>query len=147
MTLKVRSRSPKCDLLFPSIQQCIYASLAEIHPLVPYITHGNHISDILKCRYDLENWSRPPKSNQLVPLSQQCIYASLVKIHQLVQKITHGKVAMWTQTLTPTGSAIKTTCLGDIIKIRTNILAVLLLFQTASMVASRQQKSSEKTKT
>ena len=41
----------------------------------------------------------------------------------------------------------KTICLGDMIKIRTNILVVLLLVQTATMVTSRQQKSSQKSKT
>ena len=91
--------------------------------------------------------SRTPKSNQRVPFSQQCIYASLVKSIKLVQKITHGKDATRNQTLTTTGSTTKTTCWGDIIKIRTNILIVLLLVQTASMVTSRQQKSSKKSKT
>ena len=41
----------------------------------------------------------------------------------------------------------KNNMLGDIIKIRTNILAVLLLVQTASIVTSRQQKSCQKSKT
>ena len=40
---------------FPSSQQCIYASLVEIHPHVQKITHVKHISDISNCRCGLEN--------------------------------------------------------------------------------------------
>ena len=77
------------DLLFPSSQQCIFASLVKLHQLFQKIMHGNHILDISKCRCDLENKVKVSKFNQLGP-SQQCIYLSLVKIHQLVQKIRHG---------------------------------------------------------
>ena len=107
------------------------------------MTDGHHCqsaSVILKIRSS-------PKSNQLPPFSKQCNYASLVKIHQLVKRIMHRKEATRTQTLTPTGSATKAICLGDIIKIMANILVVLLLVQTASIVTSRQQKSSQKSKT
>ena len=34
VTLKMRSRSPKSNQLFPPSQPCIYASLVKIHPLV-----------------------------------------------------------------------------------------------------------------
>ena len=37
VTLKMRSRSPKCYQLFPPSQPCIYASLVKIHPLVQKI--------------------------------------------------------------------------------------------------------------
>ena len=55
MTLKIRSRSIKSNQLYSSSQQCIFACLVKIHPLVQKITHGNHISDISKCCCDLEN--------------------------------------------------------------------------------------------
>ena len=143
VTLKIRSRSPKSDLLFPFPQQCIYASLVKIHLLVQKTTH--YIWTFQSAAVTLKIRSRSPNSNQLVPLSQQCIHASLVKIHQMVQKITYGKKAMRTQI--QMGSALKTICWWDIIKIRSNILAVLLLVHTASMVTSRQQNSSQKSKT
>ena len=90
VTLKIRSRSPKSNGLFPSSQQCIYASLVKTHQLVQKITHGNHILDTSKHRCDLEIRSRSPKFNQLFPSSKQCIYASLIQIHPLIQKITKG---------------------------------------------------------
>ena len=34
VTLKIRSRSPKSNQLFPPSQQCIYPSFVKIHPLV-----------------------------------------------------------------------------------------------------------------
>ena len=43
VTLKIMSRAPKSNLLFPFSQQCIFASLVKIHPLVQKITHRNHI--------------------------------------------------------------------------------------------------------
>ena len=41
VTLKIRSRSPKSNPLFPFSQQFIYASLVKIHLLVQKIMHGN----------------------------------------------------------------------------------------------------------
>ena len=41
VTLKIRPRSPKSNQYFPLCQQCIYASLVKIHPLVQKITHRN----------------------------------------------------------------------------------------------------------
>ena len=38
VTLKMRSRSPKSNQLFPPSQPCIYASLVKIHPLVQKIS-------------------------------------------------------------------------------------------------------------
>ena len=90
MTLKIRSRSPKFIQLFPLSQQCIYASLVKIHPLVQKIKHRNSIMDVSKCPCDLENEVKVTKSDQHFPSSQQCIYASFFKIHYLVQKIMHG---------------------------------------------------------
>ena len=55
VTLKIKSRSPKFNPLFPSSQQYIYVSMVKTHPLVKKITHGNHILDILKLPIDLEN--------------------------------------------------------------------------------------------
>ena len=55
VTLKIWSRSPNFNQLFPFSQQCIYASLVKIHPLVQKITHRNHILGISKCPCDLEN--------------------------------------------------------------------------------------------
>ena len=46
VTLKIRSRSPKSNLLFPSSQQCVYASLVEIHPLAQKISHGKEADEI-----------------------------------------------------------------------------------------------------
>ena len=90
MTLEIRSRSPKCNQLFPSSQQCTYASLVKIHPLAQKTTHRNPILDISSASVTLKFRSRSPKSELLFP-SQQIIYASLVKNeHPLVQKITHG---------------------------------------------------------
>ena len=39
VTLKMKSRSPKSNQLFPPSQPCIYASLVKIHPLVQKISH------------------------------------------------------------------------------------------------------------
>ena len=41
VTLKIRSILPKSNQLFPSSQQCIYASLVKIHRLVQKIVNGN----------------------------------------------------------------------------------------------------------
>ena len=38
VTLKMRSRSPKSNQLFPPSQPCIYASLVKIHPVVQKIS-------------------------------------------------------------------------------------------------------------
>ena len=46
VTLKIRSRSPKFDVTFPSSQLCMYASIVIIQSLVHKITHRNYISDI-----------------------------------------------------------------------------------------------------
>ena len=90
MTLKIRSRSPKSNLLFPFSQQYIFASLVKIHPLFQKITHETILWTFQSAIVTLKIRSTSPKSNQLFPSSQLCIYASLVKIHQLVQKIMHG---------------------------------------------------------
>ena len=90
MTLKITSRSPKSNQLFSFFQQCIYASLVKIHPLVQKVTHGHHILTFQSAHVALKIRSRSPKSYKLFPSSQQCIHASLVKIHQLVQMIMHG---------------------------------------------------------
>ena len=55
MTLKIMLRSSKSNQFFPLFQQCIYASLVKILPLVQSISQGNSILDTLECRYDLEN--------------------------------------------------------------------------------------------
>ena len=45
VTLKIRSRSPKSNQLFPSSKQCIYAIFVKIHNLVQKIMHGNEKVD------------------------------------------------------------------------------------------------------
>ena len=85
VTLNILSRSQKTYQLFPPFQQCIYASLVKIPPLVQSKTQGNPIFDIQSAGVTLKKRSRSPKSNQLSPSSQQCIKASLVKIHQFGQ--------------------------------------------------------------
>ena len=82
VTLKIKSRSPKFDvLILPTMYLCMFD---QIHPLVQKIIHGNHISDISKCHWDLENKFKVTKlkSNQLIPPSQQCIYARLVNLSE-----------------------------------------------------------------
>ena len=41
VTLRIGSRSPKSNQLFPSSQQCIHASLVKNHQLLQKIMHGN----------------------------------------------------------------------------------------------------------
>ena len=89
VTLKIRSRSPKLNQLFLSSQQCIYAKLVKIHPLVQKINMETIFWTFQSGTVTLKIRSRSSKFDQLFPSSQQCIYASLVKIHPLVQKITH----------------------------------------------------------
>ena len=83
VTLKIMSRSPKFYQLFPPFQQCIYASLVKIPPLVQSIAQGTLIFDISECLCDLENLAKVTKIYQLFPFSQQYIYTSLVKIHPI----------------------------------------------------------------
>ena len=90
LTLKIRPRSPKYKQLFPSYQQCIYASFIKICSLVQKIKSVNEISHLKKVSVTLKIKSRSPKSIQLFTPSKHCIYASLVKICPLVQKITPG---------------------------------------------------------
>ena len=45
LTFKIRSRSPKSNKLFPSSQQCIYATLVKFHKLIQKIMHGNEKAD------------------------------------------------------------------------------------------------------
>ena len=89
VTLKIRSRSPKSNQLFPSSQQSIYASLVKIHPLIQKICKETLFWTFQSANVTLKTRSRSPKSNVLFPSSQQCIYASLVKTHPMVQTITH----------------------------------------------------------
>ena len=75
VTLKINSKLSKSNQFFPFYQQCIYASLDKIHPMVQKITHGNHISDISKCRCDLENKVEVTKiqsSPSLLPTMYLC---------------------------------------------------------------------------
>ena len=55
VTLKIRSRSSISNQQLLFSQQCIYASLIKLHQLVQKIKHRNHIFDIWKCWFDLEN--------------------------------------------------------------------------------------------
>ena len=55
LTLKTRSRSPKYAILVPFSQQCIDASVVEMHPLFQKITQEDLILDISKFWCDLEN--------------------------------------------------------------------------------------------
>ena len=87
VTLKIRSTSLKSNQLFPSAQQCIYASfgqnpssISEDNAQKPYFGH-------FSAPVTLKKRTSSPKSDEFFPFSQQCIYAILVKIHQLVQKI------------------------------------------------------------
>ena len=52
VTLKIRQRSPNSNKLFSSSQQCIYASLVKIHPLVQKIMHGNESGCRRQHRWD-----------------------------------------------------------------------------------------------
>ena len=90
VTLKMMSRSPKSNQLFPPFQQCFNASLIKISLLAQNKAQGDPILNITEYRCVLENWPRSPKSDQLFPSSQQWVFASLVNIHQLVQKIMQG---------------------------------------------------------
>ena len=83
VTLKIMSRSPKSNQLFPPFQQCIYANLVKIPPLVQSIVQGTPILDISERLCDLENLVKVTKIYQLFPFSQKYIYASLVKIHPI----------------------------------------------------------------
>ena len=65
--LKIRSRSPKSNQLFPFSKQCIYASLVKIHQVVQKITHGNPILDIQSVDVTLKITPRSPKSNYSSP--------------------------------------------------------------------------------
>ena len=115
MTLKIRSMSPKSNQLVPPSQQCIYASLVKIHPLVQKITHETLFRTFQSAVGTLKIRSMSPKSNQLVPPSQQCIYASLVKIHPLR---TETKPTL---TPTPTGSAPKTIYFKRALSVRMSV--------------------------
>ena len=86
VTLKIRSRSPKSNQLFPSSKHCIYASLVKIHSLIQKIMHVNLFWTFQSACVILKIRSRSPKSNQLFPSSQQCIYAGFIKIHPLVHR-------------------------------------------------------------
>ena len=55
VTLKIMSRSPKSNQLFPPFQQCIHVRLVKIAPLVQSIVQGTPILDISECLCDLEN--------------------------------------------------------------------------------------------
>ena len=61
VSLKLRSRSPKSNQLFPSSQQCIYASFVKIHQPVQKIMHLNEISG---CR---RRHCRDPHQKQYIP--------------------------------------------------------------------------------
>ena len=89
MTLKIRSRSPKSNLLFPFSQQYIFASLVKIRLLVQKITHETIFWTFESAIVILKIRSMSPKSNQLFPSYKKCMYASLVNIHRQVQKIMH----------------------------------------------------------
>ena len=137
MTFKLRSRSPKSELLFPSSQQCIYSTSVKNHPLVQKIMHRNHISDISKCSCDLENKVKVTKSNQFVPPSQQCICTSVVKIHQAVHKIAHRKEA--TRTPMPTGSTPKTIC-SNSIRLGGHIISIACKAEELNVIFNLQQR-------
>ena len=86
VAFKIRSRTPKSNQIFPPSQQCIYASLVKIYPLVQKIMHRNPILHISKCLYHLENKLKVNKILSILSaLSTMC--------HLLVQKITHGREA------------------------------------------------------
>ena len=55
--------SPKSNQLFPSSQQCIYASLVKIHQLVQKIMQGNE-----------SGHRQDPHQKQYIPLSLSRIY-------------------------------------------------------------------------
>ena len=55
VTMKIRSRSLKSNLLFSVSKQCIYASLVKIPTLVQSLAQRNPILDISECRCDLQN--------------------------------------------------------------------------------------------
>ena len=91
-----------------------------------------------------------PKSSQLPPFSKQCNYwyatfgqNPSTGSEDNARKRSYGDADSDADRICTKNYMFG----GDIIKIRTNILSVLLLVQTASMVASRQQKSSDKSKT
>ena len=67
-TMKIRSRSPKSNQLFPYLKQCIYTSLVKIHRFVQKITHGNPFLDISKCGCDLENYAKVTKIKSTLSL-------------------------------------------------------------------------------
>ena len=63
-------RSPKSNQLFPLLQQCIYASLVKIPPLVQSMAQGNPILDMLECWFDLENYVKVTKLKAILSLLQ-----------------------------------------------------------------------------
>ena len=89
VTLKIKSRSPKSNQLFPPFQQCIYASLVKIHRLVQKTMNRKEATRFKIMPVWPWKLSKGHQNNQLFPYSQLCIYASLVKINPTVQKITH----------------------------------------------------------
>ena len=89
MTLKIRSSSPRSNLLFPSSQQRIYARLVNIHSLIHKKRKETLFLTFQSALETLKIRSMTLKFNLLFPSSKQCVNESLVKIHPLVQKVMH----------------------------------------------------------
>ena len=107
MTFKLKSRSPKSDQVFVSLDiQSWLKPIVQLKGLPAEILFWTFQSVIV----NLKKRSTSPKPNQLLTPSKQCIYASLVKIHPLAQRITHRHKSMWMRMCTPIGSASKQTC-------------------------------------
>ena len=75
MTLKIRSRSPKYDLLFYSSQQCIYASLVQIHPLIQRIMQGTLFWTFQSALVILKFMSMSPKFDVAFPSSSMQVWS------------------------------------------------------------------------